>query len=200
MGYRQNNPNFQGGNLMELLLPLLMSGGGMPQAQQPDPMRGGGRLTSRDPGPDLTTPYVIGGGRGGTYTDFEPPGGGGPWDELFGLGTNLRRGSALGTLFGLPPWLLNVLGRGGQEAARWGGYDPNAPPLEGPPAPRETPIPRSVINDGWEHLFLGDSEFFWNSIQPNVRGGMGPRGGFGIRGDDPAGAFRGSGGWGLPYF
>lgn len=211
MGYRQNNPGFRGGggnsNLFEMLLPLIMSGGGGAaqggfESQRPDT----GRLTTRDPGMGNNTPYVIGGGPGGEFTDFgrfDAQGGltpyqAGPWDELYGLGSGMRRGAGVAGMFGVPPWLANLLGRGLQAGAGLGGYSPGAgEPIFGPPAPER--MPRSVINDGWENLFLGDSEFFWNSIQPNVRGGA-PRGGVGIRGDDPTGAFMGSGGWGLPYY
>jgi hypothetical protein len=211
MGYRQNNPNFQqapAGGLFEQLLPFLLSGGGGGGAQQggfesnrPDT----GRLTSRDPGMGNDTPYVIGSGPGGEMTDFGRFGaqGGltpyqpGPWDELYGLGSGVRRGAGVAGMFGVPPWLANLLGRGMQAGAGLGGYDPNAPqePIFGPPAPER--VPRSVINDGWENLFLGDSEYFWNSIQPNVRRGAG---GGGSRGEGSTGVFRGSGGWGLPYF
>src|SRR5687768_5655476 len=181
MGYRQNNPNFQGGapggggmDIFEMLLPLIMSGGGAQQApQQPGNARPDmGGLTSRDPGMGNNTPYVIGSGPGGEFTDLgaagRAPNQPGPWDELYGMGSGMRRGAPVAGMFGIPPWLVNLLGRGLQAGAGLGGHDPNSgEPIAGPPAPQR--MPRSVINDGWGNLFLGDSEYFWNSIQPNVR-------------------------------
>src|SRR5688500_1285512 len=131
MGYRQNNPNFQGGGgansgLFEMLLPLIMSGGGQAQGGYEQPLGGPpGRLTSRDPGMGNNTPYIIGGGPGGEFTDFgrfDSQGGltphqAGPWDELYGLGSGIRRGAGVAGMFGVPPWLANLLGRGLQTGA-----------------------------------------------------------------------------------
>jgi hypothetical protein len=195
MGYRQNNPNFQqapAGGLFEQLLPFLLSGGGGGGAQQggfesnrPD----SGRLTSRDPGMGNNTPYVIGSGPGGTYEDEVYPGEYGAGNMLSLFGRLLSGASNF-----LPIPYGGLIGGGAQ---RLGNQLGGGQQIEGPPENVQTPVPRSVINDGWENLFLGDSEFFWNSIQPNVRRGAG---GGGSRGEGSTGVFRGSGGWGLPYF
>lgn len=196
MGYRQNNPNYRQGGFegfgsggLAEILQLIMSGH-QPQGPQPIfmPQRPDRQL-NRGPGPGNDTPYVIGGGPGGTYEDEVYPGDYNPGSILMGLGRLLGGASNV-----LPIPYGGLIGRGLQAGGRQlgGGQD-----FDGPPELVNTPVPRSVVGGGWDHLFRGDSEFFWNSIQPGVRNRIG-----GSYRDsmDPYGAFLGSGGWGTQLY
>lgn len=198
MGYRQNNPNYSGGGDLSglaAIMPLILAGHqGQPGGASQQPTGGSPRNITRDEGFTNPTPYVIGGGRGGTYSDEVYPG-------EYGAGNIL---SLLGRLIGGASNVLPIPYGGliGGAMQRGGNALGGGQQLEGPPQSVQTPIPRSVVGDGWEHLFRGDSEYFWNSHQPNARGpgawrwGGGGAGGSGLNG----GAFRGSGGWGALSF
>jgi hypothetical protein len=198
MGYRQNNPNFQqapSGGLFEQLLPMLLAGqSGAPSQPASDPQGGPATrgMMGRDPGYSNNTPYVIGSGPGGSYNDEVYPG-------EYGAGNLL---SLLGRLIGGASNVLPIPYGGliGGAMQRGGNMMGGGQQLEGPPQSVQTPVPRSVINDGWENLFLGDSEYFWNSIQPNARAGAWRYGGGGHSGGLNTGAFRDSGGWGALAF